>query len=188
MNNSTFSLTIIILHIHCNTQPNLDVPSYIIILNLYHFLYHQKAVLLWKLLILTRCSFCSCVQWDNAAPGGGRPRMRRRPGRRKMVARGRGGGGGRRGEQTFSRIHIFLRSLDFCASIISRTFFCSTIFTRSKHFWHLHFCKDFHAYMFLQGSITFPASVFLQKHGFLFTMSKKRTFLVKLCMKYVIAS
>ena len=35
-----------------------NVPSYIIILNLYHFLYHQKAVLLWKLLILTRCSFC----------------------------------------------------------------------------------------------------------------------------------
>ena len=58
MNSSTFFPTIILLHIHCNTQPNLDVPSYIIILNLYHFLYHQKAVLLWKLLILTRCSSC----------------------------------------------------------------------------------------------------------------------------------
>ena len=145
MNNSTFSLTIIILHIHCNTQPNLDVPSYIIILNLYHFLYHQKAVLLWKLLILTRCSFCSCVQWDNAAPGGGRPRMRRRPGRRKMVARGRGGGGGRRGEQTFSRIHIFSRSLDFkhfCASLFSQgtNIFCIHIFARI--FTHLYFYKD----------------------------------------------
>ena len=80
-----------------------------------------------------------------------------------MVARGRGGGGGRRGEQTFSRIHIFSRSLDFCASIISRTFFCSTIFTRSKHFLHPHFCKDFHAYISITRSITFPASVFLQE-------------------------
>ena len=138
-----FSLTILLLHIYCNTQPNLDLPSYNIILNLYHFLYHQRAVLLWKLLILT--SFCSCVQWDNAALGGGRPRMRRRPGRRKMVARGRqGGGGGRRGEQTFSRSHIFSRSLDFCAS---------TIFTKIKHFVHhyLHKEQTFFASTFLQG-------------------------------------
>ena len=106
-----------------------------------------------------------------------------------MVARGRGGGGGRRGEQTFSRIHIFSRSLDFCASIISRTFFCSTIFTRSKHFLHPHFCKDFHAYIFLQGSITFPASVFLQEARIFYSQgAKKKSFLVKLCMKYVIAS
>ena len=117
------------------------------------------------------------MQWDNAAPGGGRPRMRRRPGRRKMVARGRGGGGGRRGEQTFSRIHIFSRSLDFCASIISRTFFCSTIFTRSKHFLHPHFCKDFHAYISITRSITFPASVFLQEARIFYSQwAKKKAF------------
>ena len=37
------------------------------------------------------------------------------------------------------------------------------MFTRNKKFLHSHFCKDFHASIFLQGSIIFPASTVLQK-------------------------
>ena len=36
-----------------------------------------------------------------------------------------------------------------------QTFLCSTIFTRSKHFLHQHFCKDFHASIFLQEASNF---------------------------------
>ena len=69
-----------------------------------------------------------------------------------------------------------------------QTFLCSTIFTRSKHFLHQHFCKDFHASIFLQGTITFPASISLQEASNFIHNEQKKNLWWNLCLKYVIAS
>ena len=63
-----------------------------------------------------------------------------------------------------------------------QTFLCSTIFTRSKHFLHPHFCKDFHASIFLQGSITFPASIFLQEASNFIHKEQKKNLFGEICV------
>ena len=187
MNSSTFFPTIILLHIHCNTQPNLDVPSYIIILNLYHFLYHQKAVLLWKLLILTRCSSCRRAMGQCCSRG--RPaKDEKKTGEEEDGGQGEGR---RRRTEGWANIFAhpyFFKELGFLCIYNFTNIFLQHYLHKEQTFFASTFLQRFSRIYIFTRIYNFSCICIFTRSKDFYLMSKKRTFLVKLCMKYVIAS